>query len=70
MITGPKTTAKWNKINPTHIGTVAGIRFFEHPTKGDESPLVIFDRSNTNRWIITEFWEVPGIEELFEFEAA
>jgi len=67
MITGPKTTARWNKMKPTFIGTVAGIRFFEHPTVGDESPLVIFD-SNIKRWVITEFWEVPGIEDLFEFK--
>ena len=66
-ITGPKTSARWNETEMTYIGAVNGVSFYEHPTQGDEAPLVIF-QANISRWVITDFWEVPGIEELGEFE--
>ena len=56
-----QASARITALNPTHIGTVAGIRFFEHPTKGDESPMIV--KSN-GIWHLTDFWDMPTLEEL------
>jgi hypothetical protein len=47
---------------PVLIGIVAGIKFYEHPRKGDESPLIADD--GVGNFGLTDFWEVPTIEEL------
>jgi hypothetical protein len=48
--------------NPTMIGVVAGHWFFEHPTMGDESPLVVITPDGKKR--LSDFWELPSVEEL------
>lgn len=58
-----KNTAKIEAANPEHIGTVAGIRFFEHPFYGDEAPLII---KQHGEWRITDFYEVPDLLELVD----
>ena len=63
LVTTSKTSARWDQYRPERIGTVAGVTFCEHPTRGDESPLVV---KQDGRWVITEFWEVPDIHELCE----
>lgn len=58
----PKTSSdKLSNLRPTFIGTVAGIRFFEHPSFGDEAALIV---KQDGRWVDTHFWEIPDIEEL------
>lgn len=47
--------------NPTLIGIVAGVRFYEHPIQGDESPLI----ADTGTEIgLTDFWELPTLDEM------
>jgi len=44
------------RCNPDYIGTVAGVRFHEHPTFGDEAPLIA---KIDGRWVKTCFYELP-----------
>lgn len=48
---------------PTHLGTVNGVRYFEHPRYGDESPLLA---NLDGVWYITDFWEVPDLSDVCE----
>jgi len=43
--------------NPTFIGCVNGVDLYEHPTRGDESPLVAVTPSGRVR--LTDCWELP-----------
>lgn len=61
MVRTEENTLKYDNLNPTHIGTVGGIRFHEHPTRGDESALIV---RTTKRWVITSFWDMPTLEDL------
>ena len=49
---------------PTYIGTVSGYRFYEHPTLGDESPLVMITLEGKVR--VSTFWELPDAFEIIE----
>jgi hypothetical protein len=56
----------YNKQNfidkkPILIGIVRGVKFYEHPIFGDESPLVAIMGDKCG---LTDFWEIPTIEEL------
>ena len=42
--------------NPYFVGEVAGVKFYEHPTLGDESPLVSIKDGVLKH---TEFYELP-----------
>ena len=42
---------------PTLIGIVAGSYYYEHPTLGDESRLIVI--SPDGKKSISEFWELP-----------
>jgi hypothetical protein len=44
--------------NPTLIGTVSGIEYYEHPRYGDEYPLIAYDRE-LNLMGLSNFWELP-----------
>jgi hypothetical protein len=57
----PKAQELISQDNPTFIGTVAGIKFFENPRLGDEAPLI---SKRDGKWVSTCFWEVPELEEL------
>jgi hypothetical protein len=48
--------------NPTHIGTVLGVDYFEHPTLGDEAPLVMIGPDGKVRH--SDHWDLPTVEEL------
>ena len=48
--------------NPTLIGIVAGIKFYEHPMKGDESPLIALMVDGSCG--LTDYWELPSHWEL------
>jgi len=48
--------------NPTHIGTVLGVDYFEHPTLGDEAPLVMIGTDGKVRH--SDHWDLPTAEEL------
>lgn len=52
--------------NPTLIGIVAGIRFYEHPTYGDESPLVAILPDGRKK--LSPYWECPDACELEGWE--
>ena len=51
--------------NPTLIGCVAGIKFYEHPDYGDEYPLVAVKDDECG---LTDFCELPELEELGEWQ--
>ena len=51
--------------NPELIGVVAGIRFYEHPAYGDESPLIA---DTGTEFGLTDFWELPDIADLYDIE--
>lgn len=50
--------------NPTLIGTVLGIRFYEHPTHGDEAGLIVIDL-NGNAYQ-TDWYDLPRDCDLIE----
>lgn len=52
--------------NPTHIGTVLGSRFFEHPEYGDEAPLLVIAG---DRVVCSDFYELPTVNEWAEIKA-
>jgi hypothetical protein len=41
----------------THIGTVCGVPFYEHPTLGDECPLLYITAAGAVG--VSDFWELP-----------
>ena len=43
--------------NPTLIGVVAGHSFYEHPTRGDESPLIVICPDGRKK--LSDHWELP-----------
>ena len=47
--------------NPTLIGMSLGIRFYVHPLKGDEAPLIIVKERKA---YISDFFEMPSFDEL------
>lgn len=51
-------------MNPTLIGRVGEIDFYEHPLRGDESPLVGITKDGRRK--LTEFYELPSAAELAE----
>lgn len=50
------------KRNPTKIGTVGGVDFYEHPVNGDESPMYAI--TNKGKLKITDFWELPNFDDV------
>lgn len=46
---------------PTLLGRVHGVDLYEHPTLGDESPLIAI--TIDGRVKMTEHWEVPSHDE-------
>lgn len=53
--------AKFMARNPDCVGKTLGFSFYEHPTRGDEAPLII---SNGAECGLSHYWEVPTIEEM------
>ena len=47
---------------PTLIGTLAGVRYYEHPTRGDEAPLIAIGHDGRVRK--TGFWEMPSLSDI------
>ena len=47
--------------NPTHVGTVANIRFYENPIHGDEAPLIADTGEHIGHSV---FYEIPTLDEL------
>ena len=43
---------------PTLVGTVNGVRFYEHPVYGDEAPLVMVTETRCG---LTDFWEMSDV---------
>lgn len=64
LITRKLNREKVMAHNPTHIGTVGNVRFYEHPIHGDESPLIAETKTEFG---LTDFWELPEITEIYEF---
>lgn len=59
----PKTDkAKHIAKTATFIGNVSGVPFYEHPTLGDESPLLYITKDG--RVKVSDFWELPTYDEL------
>ncbi len=48
--------------NPTHVGTVADIRFYECPKRGDESPLIAIKDEHC---VLTSDFDLPCADEMF-----
>lgn len=53
--------------NPSHMATVYGYRFYEHPVYGDEAPLCVVTPSGRllPPWE-ADFWDVPSWEEMVD----
>lgn len=49
---------------PTYLFTVAGISLYEHPTLGDDHPLLA---KHNGKYIATDFWEKPDHYEMTDF---
>ena len=65
----PRTDkAKRLAAEGTYLGTVAGVPFYEHPTLGDESPLLFIDAEGKAR--LSDFWELPELSEFVELAPA
>ncbi len=47
--------------NPTHVGTVADIRFYECPVRGDESPLIAIKGEHC---VLTSDFDMPCADEM------
>jgi hypothetical protein len=59
----PKTEkAKRLTSVATLIGSVCGVPFYEHPTLGDESPLLYITKDGRAK--VSDFWEMPTVDEL------
>ena len=50
-------------LKPALVGMVAGNHFYEHPTLGDESPLVMITHDGRKK--LSSFWDLPTTGELF-----
>ncbi|EHA1078713.1 hypothetical protein FG297_22540 [Vibrio alginolyticus] len=48
--------------NPNHVGTVANIRFYECPVRGDESPLIAIKGEHC---VLTSDFDMPCADEMF-----
>lgn len=51
--------------NPTLIGEVSGVEYYDHPELGDESPLIAI--LPDGRKVRSPFWELPCSEESEEW---
>jgi len=55
-------TTKVKKANPTFLWNEGGIKFYEHPTKGDESPaLALID----GEFYLSDIWDKGDFENSF-----
>ena len=52
------------RARPTMLFTIAGVNFYEHPTEGDESPIVAIVDGNLCR---TDFYDRPDKYEALDF---
>lgn len=50
--------------NPTLIGIVADFKFWEHPTKGDEAPLIIENKAGQIG--LSHWYELPDFAEIMD----
>jgi len=48
----------------THIGTVCGVPFYEHPSLGDEAPLLYITKAGSVR--VSDYWELPDKDEWLD----
>lgn len=62
LIVRPLSREKVLAKTPTLVGVVAGIRFYEHPTRGDESPLIA--DAGPEGFGLTDHWELPDVFDL------
>lgn len=62
-INRPFNREKFFAAHPTLIGVVGNVRFYEHPTKGDESPLIAVTETECG---VSDFWDLPTFQELFD----
>jgi len=63
MITKTLNREKLLNLKPTRIGTVNGVRFYEHPIYGDEAPLVMVTKTHCG---LTDFWEMSDVHNYLE----
>lgn len=52
-------------MNPLHVCTVAGIKFYESPTMGEDSPLLYINKYGKIKR--SDFWEAPTFEDLEDY---
>lgn len=48
----------------THIDTVAGVEFYEHPEEGDEAPLMAYIPEQGAFLESSGFWDIPEEDEV------
>lgn len=51
---------KFMSKNPTLIGVVDGVKYYEDPDYGDEGPLMYVKGGKV---FMSEFWDLPSLEE-------
>jgi hypothetical protein len=61
LITKQINREKFFAHNPMHVGTVANVRFYENPIRGDEAPLIADIGKEIGHSV---FYEVPTLDEL------
>ncbi len=49
--------------NPVLIGVLLGVKYYEHPLFGDESPLITIDYENKT-YHITDFYDMPSLQDV------
>jgi hypothetical protein len=62
-----KLAADFLAKNPTLIGTVNKHGFYEHPTRGDCSPLIVITADGKKKF--TDFWDLPTSAECPDFKS-
>jgi hypothetical protein len=57
--------SKFMSKKPTHVGTVLGYRFYEHPDYGDETTLKVI--TPLGKIKSTSFWDIPTTLEVIDW---
>ena len=45
--------------NPTLLGTYKGVSYYEHPTKGDDHPMI--EITADGRKLISDYWDMSSV---------
>jgi len=57
----PETIEKFLSLNPYLLGQFGNYRLYEHPTRGDESPIMMLTPNNA-ALVSTGFWDMGDFD--------